>query len=131
MHWPTGLKTKTGSITSQRGHVVDMMATCLELAGATYPKTFNGKAIDPHESLSLVPILNGSGTDRTRAYIFNHNRTYAVVQGDYKIVREHKGPWALYNLAKNRTETKNLAADQPERVAKMTALWDARWNGKK
>ncbi|MHC5055788.1 MAG: arylsulfatase [Planctomycetota bacterium] len=127
MHWPAGLKTKPGSISSERGHVIDMMATCLELAGAEYPKEFNGKAIAPHESLSLVPVLKGASVDRDHANIFNHAGTHAVVKGDYKIVREGNRPWALYNLARNRTETKNLAGKHPELVETLAAIWEARW----
>ena len=130
VHWPAGLKTKPGEITNQRGHVVDMMATCLELAGAKYPKELQGQALRPHESLSLVPILKGCQTDRNHTYIFNHSNTHAVVKGDFKIVRERKGPWALYNLAKNRTETNNLAEEKPDLVKELAAIWDARW-GKK
>jgi len=126
MHWPGGLRTKPGAISSQREHVVDMMATCIELAGVEYPETFNGKAIDPHESLSLVPVLRGESIDRNHTYIFNHAGTHAIVKGDYKIVREGKGPWALYNLAENRTETEDLAEEHPALVAEMAAIWEAR-----
>ena len=108
-----------------------MMATCLELAGAKYPQEFNDKELTPHESLSLVPILKGSSNDRDHAYIFNHGGTHAIVKGDYKIVREGRRPWALYNLAKNRTETNNLASKNPELVTKMAAIWEKRWGRKK
>ena len=130
MHWPAGIKTKPGSITEQRGHVVDLMATFLELANASYPATFNEKSIDPHESQSLAPILKGGTVTRDHAYLFNHANTHAVVLGDYKIVREGKRAWALYDIAKNKTETEDLAKQQPERVKDMVAIWEKRW-GKK
>ena len=107
-----------------------MLATCLELASAKYPEQFEGETLAPHESLSLVPVLKGNTVDRQHTYIFNHAGTHAIVKGDYKIVREGKGPWALYNLANNRTETINLAKQQTERVEQMARLWEARW-GKK
>ncbi|MBT6959210.1 MAG: sulfatase-like hydrolase/transferase, partial [Opitutae bacterium] len=131
VHWPAGLKTKPGTISDQRGHVIDMMATCLDLADAEYPEEFNDKALPPHESLSLVPIFKGSSNDRDHAYIFNHGGTHAIVKGDYKIVREGRRPWALYNLAKNRTETENLAAKKPELVLEMATIWEQRWGKKK
>jgi len=127
MHWPDGLNTKPGSITRARGHVVDLMATCMELAGAEYPEERGGHAIDPHESRSLVPTLQGKPSDRHHPYLFNHSNTHAVVKGDFKIVREGTGDWALYNLAKERTEITNLASRHPERVAEMARLWQARW----
>lgn len=130
MHWPAGLKAKAGSISSQRGHVIDMMATCLELAGAKYPEEFNGEAITPHESLSLVPIFTGRTVPRDHAYIFNHAGTHAVVKSNYKIVREGKGVWALYDLAKDRTETRNVAREHPELVQELSSLWKKRWGQK-
>ena len=131
VHWPAGLKTKPGSISKQRGHVVDLMATCLELAGAKYPKEFKGQETKLHESLSLVPILKGKTVDRDHAYVFNHSGTHAIVKGEYKIVREGRRPWALYHLAKDRTETKNLAKQDPNRVTKMANIWEKRWGKSK
>ena len=133
VHWPAGLETSPGSISSQRGHVVDLMATCIELAGAEYPREHDGRSIAPHEGLSLAPILRGETVDRDHPYIFNHAGTHAVVKGDYKIVREGGGkrPWALYHLAEDRTETRNLASDQPDRVARLASIWEARWGRKK
>jgi arylsulfatase A-like enzyme len=130
MHWPNGLATPPGSITDQRGHVVDLMATCSELAGAEIPTEFAGHAIDPSESLSLVPVIKGGTQPRGHVYYFNHSNTHAVITGEYKIVREYGGPWALYNLAVDRTEMNDLSADQPDRVAEMSALWEARWGTK-
>ena len=127
MHWPKGLKTKPGSITDQRGHVIDMLATCIDLAGSVYPKKFGDNNIDPHESLTLVPILKGKKVNRDHSYLFNHSGTHAVVKGDYKIVREGKRPWSLYNLAENRTETINLATKNPDVVKSLEVIWNKRW----
>ena len=49
------------------------------------------------------------------------------MKGDFKIVREGKRPWALYNIAENRTETDNLAGKYPEQVIKLAAIWEGRW----
>jgi arylsulfatase len=53
------------------------------------------------------------------------------VKGDFKIVREGKRPWALYDLSKNRTETINLASKNPEVVSNLEKIWDGRWGKKK
>ncbi len=88
--------------------------------------------VDPHESLSLVPVLTGGKQPRDHAYIFNHAGTHAVIKGDYKLVREgRKRPWYLYNLAKNRTETINLAEKEPSLVAALEEIWENRWGRKK
>lgn len=131
MHWPAGMKQKAGSITTDRGHVVDMMATCIELAGAEYPEKFGNERITAHESLSLVPVISGKSQPHDHAYLFNHSGTHAVIQGDYKIVREGDGQWALYNLTENRTETKDIADSHPEVIQNLSALWEERWVEKK
>jgi arylsulfatase len=130
MHWPAGITARPGSISPGRGHVVDLMATCLELAGASYPDTFGSHDILPHESHSLVPLLRGESGDRNHPYLFNHSNTHAVVKGDYKIVREGRGPWALYHLAKERTEITNLAEKHPEKVRELSKIWEVRWGRK-
>jgi arylsulfatase len=127
VHWPAGLKTKPGSITKERGHVVDMMATCLDLAGTEYPATFEGNRVEKSESLSLVPIFKAGTNDRSHPYIFNHGGTRALVKGDYKAVQEGRGAWALYNIKENHTETVNLAAKNPEVLANLVKLWEDRW----
>ncbi len=127
VHWPAGLKPKPGSITRQRGHVVDLMATCVELAEAKFPTEFAGRKITPHESLSLVPLLRGERQPADHAYYFNHSGTHALIKDGYKIVRERRGSWALYHLDQDRTETNDLAEEDPKRVEAMAAIWDARW----
>ena len=46
--------------------------------------------------------------------------------GDWKLVRlGRNGPWELYDLKADRTEQRDLAAAQPERVKELAAKWDA------
>jgi arylsulfatase A-like enzyme len=59
VHWPEGLKAKPGSITRQPGHLIDFMATFIELSGAKYPKQVGARSIDPLEGKSLLPIIQG------------------------------------------------------------------------
>lgn len=130
MHWPAGLKAERGSISKDRGHVVDFMATCVELAGASYPERIGAQEIMPHESHSLVPILEGKRGDRNHPYLFNHSDTHAVVKGDFKIVREGRRDWMLYHLARERTEITNVASEHPEVVRELSAIWEARFPSK-
>lgn len=80
MHWPAGLKVKPGSISDERGHVVDLMATCLELAGVEYPETFMGAKLMKPDSKSLVSVIKGGTVPRDRTYLFRHAGTSAVVK---------------------------------------------------
>ena len=69
-HWPAGI-TRTGEIEHQPGHVIDLMPTCLELAGADYPESRNGIPILPFEGRSLVPAFVGDPIDR-EAIFYEH-----------------------------------------------------------
>lgn len=124
VHWPAGLKAKAGSLTAQMGHVMDIMPTCLEAAGAKYPKTFEGHAIKPAEGKSLLPILRGGDRPGHDALYFEHAGGRAVREGDWKLVALPGKPWELYNIARDRTETTNLAPAHPDRVKALAAKWD-------
>ncbi len=116
-HWPAGIRAK-GELRSQPGHLVDIAATCVELAGADYPKAFT-----PLEGKSLVPAFLGKPIDR-EAILWEHEGNRAVRMGDWKIVAKHGNPWELYDIAKDRTESKNLAASMPDRVKELVAKYD-------
>jgi len=129
MHWPQGLTPPGGTITIQRGHMVDILATCIELAGASYPGAFNGQSILPNEGTSLLPTIQGRQQDPEHAYYFKHAGTHAVIKGDWKIVREgaEKGTWHLYNLTREKTELTDHAERMPDKVKELAALWEARF----
>ncbi len=123
-HWPAVIK-QAGTITKQVGHLIDVMATCLDLAGAEYPRQFGGRDVLPLEGKSLRPIFEGQER-RPHDYLFwEHEGNRAVRHGDLKLVARHSRPWELYDLAADRTEIKNLAAQQPEKVEQLTAEYDA------
>ena len=71
VHWPKGLQTAKGSFSSSMGHIIDIMPTCLDLAGAKYPEEFNGKEIYPLPGESLVPTFSGNNVERKALY-FEH-----------------------------------------------------------
>jgi arylsulfatase len=123
VHWPAGMK-RQGEIDARPGHIIDLMPTCLEAAGARYPKQFKGKAILPAEGESLVAALRGAPA-RERTIYFEHEGNRAVRQGKWKLVALRGGEWELYDEDADRTEQKNLAAREPERVKAMAAQWDA------
>jgi arylsulfatase len=63
VHWPAAVKAK-GEWRKTPGHLIDIMATCMDVSGADYPKTYNGNEIKPMEGKSLVPVFNGKTIDR-------------------------------------------------------------------
>ncbi len=122
-HWPDAIVAKEGSITAQPGHVVDIMATAAELASARHPKTIRGLKVMPIEGRSLMPILRGESRPADEPLFWEHFGSRAVRQGDWKLVALEGQPWELYDLAKDRTETSDLAAKHPERVEELGGLW--------
>ena len=123
-HWPAGIAAK-GELRQQVGHIIDVMPTFAEVAGATYPKEFKGQAILPEEGVSLVPAFANKPLARD-ALFWEHEGNAAVRAGDWKLVRLGKnGSWELYNLKTDRTELHNLAATEPARASELAAKWDA------
>jgi arylsulfatase A-like enzyme len=127
-----GVKLPAGSINNRATmHVADIMPTLLEVAGTSYPKTYKGKDLPPALGKSWVPVLEGRAesprTDQdVLAWELFGNR--AVRQGSWKLRWEWrpfgKGDWELFDLAADSGELKDLAAERPDKVKEMVALWD-------
>jgi arylsulfatase len=123
-HWPVGITTP-GSITKQPGHLVDIMATCLDVAETTYPTEFNGNPVGPPRGLSLSPIFAGeTRTPHEAIYFSFYGKNNALRAGDWKLVNKNSKAFELYNLAEDRTELKNLKQSHPEKFKQMRELWD-------
>lgn len=117
-YWP-GVIEKRAAITREVGHLIDLMATCVDVSGVEYPATYNGKAITPMEGKSLMPIFR-TGTRRGHeAICWEHEGNRAVREGKWKLVSRHQDEWELYDLDADRTELNNLADKHPERVKSM------------
>ncbi|MBN1491089.1 MAG: arylsulfatase [Phycisphaerae bacterium] len=123
-HWPKGIRRR-GEIEQQPGQVIDLMATCVDVAGARYPSEHEGNTIHPLEGASLAPAFAGGQIERDAIY-WEHEGNRAVRVGQWKLVAKGPaGPWELYDMANDRTEMHDLAAEQPQRVADMVARWEA------
>ncbi len=123
VHWPEGLKVDAGSITHQPGHLIDFMATFMEIADAEYPKRIGTRKIDPLQGRSLMPILAGKTREPHETLYFHFGTDRALRQGSWKLVSAKLGKWELYNLDEDRTEAKDLADQHPDRVAQMSKEW--------
>ena len=108
-HWPKGIPSERyGKIEKQPGHLIDVMATAVDLSGATYPATFEGHPILPKEGLSLRPAFLGEPLHRVKPIFWEHEGNRAVRSGPWKAVMKLKGEWELYNIEEDRTEQNNL-----------------------
>lgn len=125
-HWPRGIASeRQGRLEPQPAHLIDIMATCVDLAGASYPKEHLGHRIQPMEGVSLAPAFNGKSIEPKPPIFWEHEGNRAIRMGDWKLVSKHPGGWELYDIVADRTEMNDLAAQQPERVAEMAAQWEA------
>ncbi len=124
-HWPAGIdQSRHGKLEPQPGHLVDIMATAVELAQARYPLSFKGHKILPMEGVSLVPALAGKALERKGPIFWEHEGNRAIRQGEWKLVMKLGGAWELYQIEDDRTEQNNLAAQMPERAGAMARAWE-------
>jgi arylsulfatase A-like enzyme len=121
-YWPA--KITKASITDQPGHVIDLMATCLEVAGTQYPAKFKDRELEPMAGLSLVPILHDKKRTEHEAIFWEHEGNRAIRQGKWKLVAEHGKGWELYDLDADRTELDDLAFRRVEMVKHLSARYE-------
>jgi arylsulfatase len=125
VRWPGVVKP--GTLTPQVGHVIDLLPTCLELAGAKYPHEFNGNSVLPAEGRSLTPIFRGKKRPPPEMLFWEEQGSKAVRHGKWKLAWDVKvGRWELYDLEADRTEMHDLAKSKSEKVKEL-ALSYARW----
>ena len=122
--WPAGI-ARRGAFEHQPGHLVDIMATCVDLAKAVYPAERDGAPVPPMEGVSLAPAFRGEPLARKNPLFWEHEGNRALRDGRWKLVAKGPaGPWELYDMEKDRTEMHDLAAAQPERVKAMAERWE-------
>jgi arylsulfatase len=127
IHWPKGIKTK-GQLRTHPSHLIDIMATCLDITGVPYPVQYKNNTIQPLEGKSLIPAFNNKPLERD--YLFwEHGANRAIRIGDWKLVAQtsfnkffsdaDEDKWELYNLKDDPTERINLRDKFPDKASAM------------
>lgn len=130
VHWPAGISPRRrGKLERQPGHLVDIMATCVDVSGAQYPLEFGGHSIKSRQGVSLRPAFQGRALRRAQPIFGEHEGNRAIRSGKWKLVAKENRPWELYDMEKDRCELHDLAAINPRKVAALSAQWDA-WAAK-
>lgn len=125
VRWPAVVR-EGGRLTRQVGHVIDLMATCLDVAGVPYPDEFNGRTPLPLEGRSLVPVFAGTEREPHEELCWSAPRHQAIRIGDWKLIRPvNSDQWQLFDLTSDGTETTDLANEEPERVELMNRRFEA------
>lgn len=137
VRWPAHYG-KGGEKRTQFLHVIDVAPTILDAAGIPEPRSVNGTAQTPMQGKSFLPTLSDPNSPeiRTSQYfeMFANRAIYKdgwwaaslsfepwdPVRGDFD---PFKAKWELYNLDKDFTQAHDVAAENPEKLAELTALW--------
>jgi arylsulfatase len=132
-HWPAGIAkegpafrgTNEGALHDAPSHLIDVLATAIDLAGADYPAKVGEHSIKPLEGVSLRSALQGKDIKRGNPIFFEHEGNRAVRDGEWKLVSKGvNSPWELYDMEEDRTEMNNLISEQPDIATRMIAQYD-------
>ncbi len=138
VHWPRGIQEKGGQ-RSQFTHVIDIAPTILEAAGLPEPTMVNGVQQSPMEGTSMLYALNDSDADeRHDLQYFEMFGNRGIYHQGWSAVTKHRTPWdmvggtllpfdddvwELYDGASDFSQSRNLAADHPEKLRELQRLW--------
>jgi len=122
VHWPDGIEAK-GELRREPAHLIDLMATAIDVSGADYPTEFSGNRIVPFEGKSLTPAFANKPLDREAIY-WEHEGNRAVRMGRWKLVAKNGQDWELYDMEADRSETNDLSAANPEVAAKIARMYE-------
>lgn len=126
VYWPAGIApVMRGKLTPAVSHLIDLLPTCLDMAGASFPKRFNGADTLPPEGVSLKPLFDPAGTwSRPAPLFWEHEGQKAIRDGQWKLVASFNEPWELYDMEADRTEANDLAKTQPQRAQALAARYE-------
>lgn len=124
-------KRAKGSINNGLMSIADIMPTLLDITGTSYPKTHNGKELSPMIGKSWTKVLAGEAESPRNAQDYLAWELFgnrALRQGDWKLRWEYapfgKSDWELFNVTKDPSERKDLAAANPTKLKEMLGLWE-------
>ncbi len=122
-HWPSGIEAR-GELRHNPGHVIDLVPTILEVAGGQRFGTWRQEPVPAPPGKSLVPAFARDGTVVHDFLWWSHEGNRAIRIGDWKLVAAGaNGPWELFDLSNDRTESNNLAGSNPHKVRELRLAW--------
>ena len=125
--WPDMIAKR--SIIHSPVHIMDMMPTFLEAAGASYPGVYKGNDITPMEGESLIPAFANARWERQTPLCWEHEGNRAVRDGRWKLVNRYPGKWELYDMEEDRTELNDLSEryrSEAKRLSSYYKEWASR-----
>jgi arylsulfatase A-like enzyme len=130
--WPAGLAEHAATIRTQYAHVVDVLPTVLELAGLDTLTARHGERLKLMNGASLTGVLADANHDEVRTEQYYEIEGHRAIYRDgFEAVTLHEPrtafgdhEWELFDLRADPTQTDDLAAGSPERVAEMATTWE-------
>ncbi|HWA35577.1 MAG TPA: arylsulfatase, partial [Cyclobacteriaceae bacterium] len=132
--WPKGIKAR-GEIRTQYHHSVDIVPTILDICGLKMPDVYRGVKQYPLSGVSMRYTFDAKPDDPTQKHVQYYAMlgTRGLWKDGWKVSALHaaltgkgnfdKDEWQLYNVTEDRSESKDLAKENPEKVKELVALW--------
>ena len=133
--WPKGIAAR-GEVRNQYHHSTDIVPTILDLCGLAMPNVYNGVPQYPLSGVSMrysFTATPNAPTQKHRQY-YAMLGTRAIWEDGWKAVAMHvpltgkgnfdKDEWELYNVDMDRSESKNLAKQNPEKLQALIKAWN-------
>jgi arylsulfatase A-like enzyme len=137
VHWPDGIRS-SGEIRSQFSHVIDVAATVLDAAGLPEPTFVNGVQQEPIHGVSMRDSFDdATAAEQRETQYFEMFCNRGIYHQGWTAVTRHGTPWLLgeksvpldddvwelYDTSSDWTQSKNLAKEQPEKLAELQRLF--------
>lgn len=132
-YWPKEIED-VGRIVDEPCHLIDILATIVDIAEINYPEEYKGHKIKPMSGISLMPAIRKNSLESRKLY-WEHEGNKAIRTEKWKLVAEYpgaweamkpypyQGEWELYDIEMDRTETNNLATEYPQVVDSLSGDW--------
>ena len=124
LSWPARIREP--GIVHSPIHLIDIMPTCLDAAGASHPTERAGQQTIPLEGESVLPAIERRDWARERPIVWEHEGSRAVRQGQWKLVSAIGGGWELYDMEQDRTELNDLYARNRPKAQELERIY-AEW----
>ena len=130
VHWPAGIvEAQRGKTNDTPSHLIDLMATFVDVSETEYPTRFADTEIQPMEGISLTPTFAGEEVTREKPLGFEHHGNLALRDGRWKIASTYRKnqprQWELFDMEADRTEQNDLSEELPDKKKEMIAKWHA------